>query len=99
VTRSQENRVPPGPRIGVEAKPGASAGQEAEKALSLSSQLHSVEACECSDAVTMAARTRTALRGWTPVQMQREVERLSDINEPWASMLVMDRAWRSRANS
>lgn len=43
-----ECQVPPGQHSGVEAKPGAGAGQEAEKALSLSPQLPpcTCETCE-----------------------------------------------------
>lgn len=60
-----------------------------------------VEASERTDATIMACRTRAAMRNARPVAIQREVDRLSQsgLHEVWASMLTMDKFWRSRANS
>lgn len=53
------------------------------------------------DATIMAARTRAALRYAKPADIQREVDRLTGngLQESWASMLTMNKAWRSRSNA
>jgi hypothetical protein len=63
-----------------------------------SAKSFSEESTASHDATVMAARTRAALRGATPAEIQRHVDRL-DMGDVWGSMLAADFFWRSRANA